>query len=178
MRVCDTEISRHRMTGRVRPGWHRTGRSLLGSTRMWFCRMWISTSVPGETVAVVGPTGSGKSTLVTLFARLWDPTAGAIRLDGRDLREFARSALAGGGGLCRPGCLSLRRHGAGQHRLPVSTSLTRRSSKRQGWQRPTSSSPNCLTGIPPGWEREARRCRAVSDSGSLSPEPSSDTRAC
>ncbi len=50
---------------------------------------------PGETVAVVGPTGSGKSTLVTLFARLWDPTGGAIRLDGRDLREFARSALAG-----------------------------------------------------------------------------------
>jgi len=50
---------------------------------------------PGETVAVVGPTGSGKSTLVTLFARLWDPTAGAIRLDDRDLRDFARSALAG-----------------------------------------------------------------------------------
>lgn len=50
---------------------------------------------PAETIAVVGPTGSGKSTLVTLFARLWDPTAGAIRLDGRDLRDFARSALAG-----------------------------------------------------------------------------------
>lgn len=50
---------------------------------------------PGETLAIVGPTGSGKSTLVTMFARLWDPTAGAIRLDGRDLRDFARSALAG-----------------------------------------------------------------------------------
>jgi ATP-binding cassette subfamily B protein len=49
----------------------------------------------GRTVAVVGPTGSGKSTLVTLFARLWDPSTGAIRLDGRDLRDFARSALPG-----------------------------------------------------------------------------------
>jgi ATP-binding cassette subfamily B protein len=50
---------------------------------------------PGRTVAIVGPTGSGKSTLVTLMARLWDPSTGAIRLDNRDLREFARSALAG-----------------------------------------------------------------------------------
>lgn len=49
----------------------------------------------GRTIAVVGPTGSGKSTLVTLFARLWDPSTGAIRLDGRDLRDFARSALPG-----------------------------------------------------------------------------------
>jgi ATP-binding cassette subfamily B protein len=50
---------------------------------------------PGTTVAVVGPTGSGKSTLVTLLARLWDPVSGAINIDGRDLRSFARSALAG-----------------------------------------------------------------------------------
>lgn len=49
----------------------------------------------GRTVAVVGPTASGKSTLALLLARLWDPTSGSIRLDGRDLREFARSELAG-----------------------------------------------------------------------------------
>lgn len=49
----------------------------------------------GKTVAVVGATASGKSTLVTLLARLWDPTDGRIALDGRDLREFARSALPG-----------------------------------------------------------------------------------
>lgn len=50
---------------------------------------------PGRTVAIVGATGSGKSTLVTLLARLWDPRSGVVRLDGRDLRDFARSALPG-----------------------------------------------------------------------------------
>ena len=49
----------------------------------------------GRTVAVVGPTGSGKSTLVLLLARLWDPTDGSIRIDGRDLKDFGRSELPG-----------------------------------------------------------------------------------
>lgn len=43
---------------------------------------------PGCTVAVVGPTGSGKSTLVSLLARVWDPTSGAVLLDGRSLRDY------------------------------------------------------------------------------------------
>jgi ABC-type multidrug transport system fused ATPase/permease subunit len=47
----------------------------------------------GRTIAVVGATGSGKSTLALLLARLWDPDTGAITLDGRDLRAFARSEL-------------------------------------------------------------------------------------
>ncbi len=47
----------------------------------------------GKTVAVVGPTGSGKSTLTLLLARLWDPGSGQIRIDGRDLRSFARHEL-------------------------------------------------------------------------------------
>lgn len=48
---------------------------------------------PGRTVAVVGPTGSGKSTVALLLARLWDPEDGAVRLDGRDLRELAPGAV-------------------------------------------------------------------------------------
>ena len=43
---------------------------------------------PGQTVAIVGPTGSGKSTLVSLIARLYDPTEGEVLLDGRPLPEY------------------------------------------------------------------------------------------
>ncbi len=48
----------------------------------------------GRTVAVVGATGSGKTTLTLLLARLWDPGSGVIRLDARDVRDFAAGELA------------------------------------------------------------------------------------
>lgn len=49
---------------------------------------------PGRTVALVGPTASGKSTLTNLLTRLVDPDAGSIRVDGVELRELERGALA------------------------------------------------------------------------------------
>lgn len=49
---------------------------------------------PGRTVAVVGATASGKSTLTTLLTRLIDPEAGRILLDGTDLRDLAHGELA------------------------------------------------------------------------------------
>ncbi len=44
---------------------------------------------PGETLAIVGPTGGGKSTIAKLLCRFYDPTRGQIRIDGKDLRQLS-----------------------------------------------------------------------------------------
>jgi ATP-binding cassette subfamily B multidrug efflux pump len=51
------------------------------------------TAAPGETVAIVGSTGAGKSTLVNLVPRLFDATGGAVRVGGVDVREVAPETL-------------------------------------------------------------------------------------
>jgi ATP-binding cassette subfamily B protein len=48
---------------------------------------------PGETLAIVGPSGSGKTTMMALLMRFYDPIAGSIRLDGRDLRQLKQGSL-------------------------------------------------------------------------------------
>lgn len=55
---------------------------------------------PGETVAVVGATGAGKTTLVNLVERFYDPDEGAIFLDGIDLRKWSTHELRSHIGLC------------------------------------------------------------------------------
>lgn len=46
------------------------------------------TASPGETVAIIGPTGSGKSTVINLIPRLADASEGSVLIDGRDVREY------------------------------------------------------------------------------------------
>src|SRR5947199_9904166 len=50
---------------------------------------------PGETMAIVGVTGSGKTSLVSLVPRLYDVTAGRITLDGKDIRDLTVKSLRG-----------------------------------------------------------------------------------
>lgn len=48
---------------------------------------------PGQTVALVGPTGAGKTTIISLIPRFYDPSSGRITIDGRDVRGFTQKSL-------------------------------------------------------------------------------------
>jgi ATP-binding cassette subfamily B protein len=63
-----------------------------GGDRQVLRDVWLEVR-PGETVAIVGATGSGKTTLTALVPRLADVTAGRVTIDGRDIRDLALPAL-------------------------------------------------------------------------------------
>ncbi len=62
-------------------------------------RDFCSEVEPGQMVAIVGPTGAGKTTMVKLLMRFYDVNGGSIELDGHDIREFNRSELREGFGM-------------------------------------------------------------------------------
>jgi ATP-binding cassette subfamily B multidrug efflux pump len=87
--------SEARPDGRGRPSPH--GQSLHGNTQHgpsqlegldWVLRDVSFTIEPGETVAIVGHTGAGKTTIISLLLRFYDVQRGAIRIDGVDIKEM------------------------------------------------------------------------------------------
>ena len=124
---------------------------------------------PGRTVAVVGATASGKSTLTTLMTRLVDPDDGRVLLDGTDLRDLAAGELAETVAHGAAGRVPLRRHRPRQRHARAPTSPTTRSGRRCAPPRPTASSRPCPTGSTAGSASAARRCPAASASGSRWP---------
>jgi ATP-binding cassette subfamily B protein len=51
------------------------------------------TAEPGQTIAIVGPTGAGKTTIINLIPRFWDVTAGSVKIDGHDVRDVSAESL-------------------------------------------------------------------------------------
>ena len=62
------------------------------ATRRYFDNLSLEVE-PGQTIALVGRSGAGKTTLTNLIARFYDPTSGSISLDGRDLRDSNWAAI-------------------------------------------------------------------------------------
>ncbi len=61
--------------------------------RKWVLRNLNLTIKPGERVGLVGPSGAGKTTLVNLLMRFWDPTRGEILIDGQNIRDITQDSL-------------------------------------------------------------------------------------
>ena len=73
--------------------------------------------LPASSLAIVGPTGSGKSTLVTLIPRIYDAAPGMVLIDGRPIREFPLAVSAAQHRLRSPGNVPVQRHHPRKHRL-------------------------------------------------------------
>ena len=114
---------------------------------------------PGERLALVGPTGAGKSTLAKLIVRFYDPRHGAVKMGGVDLRDATMALAAAAHRRRPPGGLPLHRHGARQRAHRPS-----RRDRRRGGSR--DRSPRC---------RRSLRGVAPSDS---TPKSVSGDRAC
>ena len=138
-----------------------------------------STIPVGERLALVGPTGAGKSTLAKLIARLYDPTEGTVRFAGIDLRDATLRSL-------RERIVVVPQEGFlfnGTIRDNVRIARERRH-RRRGRARPStpsacsSGSPRCPRGSTPRCASGARACRRGRSSWCRWPGPRWPTRRC
>jgi ABC-type multidrug transport system fused ATPase/permease subunit len=83
----------HRFETTVRGRAHADGRSGDGASPLLALEGINLRIPPGQTVALVGATGAGKSTMAKLVARFYDPTSGRVLVDGHDLRDITSSSL-------------------------------------------------------------------------------------
>ena len=128
---------------RLRP---RRGRCCAAST---------STSTPGQTVALIGRTGCGKTTLTSLIPRFYEPQAGRVLLDGVDVRELALEDLRRQVGHRRRGDVPVLDDRAREHRLR--RALGHRRGGRAG--RPPGAGARLHHGAPRRLRHAGRRAR-------------------
>ena len=102
----------------------------------------------GETVALVGPSGGGKSTLSDLIPRFYDVTSGAILVDGIDLREYQLDSLRSHMGIVTQGDDPVQRHDRGQH----PPRQARRDGRRSGSRRTVANADGFIRETEHGYD--------------------------
>ena len=121
----------------------------------------------GATVAVVGASGAGKSTVASLLLRFWDPQSGAVRLDGADLRGLKLDSLRERVALVTQDTYLFN------DTLEGNILLARPEASREELQRALEQAAladfvNCPTACAPASANAACSCRAASASASRS----------
>ncbi len=126
----------------------------------------------GETVAIVGRTGSGKSTVARLLTRFYDVTDGAITIDGHDVRDLTLSSLRANVGvvLDEPFLFSVSIRDNIAYGMPDATDERGRGGGARG-ATPTSSSIGSPRATTPWSASAATPCRVASASASPSRAP-------
>ena len=155
------------------------------------------TARPGQTTAIVGSTGSGKTTLINLIPRFYDVTGGAVLIDGVDVREMARRDLWAH----RRSSRSRRSSSAARSPATCATATRRRPTTRSGrpsrsprasefvqrdggraWKRPsTRAAPTSRAASASGWRSPGRSSSAPRSTSSTTASPrstSAPTRSC
>ena len=94
------------------------------------CTTSASSSEPGQLVALVGPSGAGKTTITALVSRLYDVTAGAVRVGGHDVRDVTQESLHAVIGRRHPGRAHVPRH----HPRQPALRRARRRPTRSCWR--------------------------------------------
>ena len=133
---------------------------------------------PGETLAVVGPTGAGKSTVAKLVTRFYDPTAGAVLIDGHDLRGVTLASLRRQLGVVPQEPFLFA--GTIRHNVTFARpdAAVRRCSPPAWRSASATCSSDCRTGSTPSCTSAACRSALASASCSRWPGRSSPARAC
>lgn len=119
---------------------------------------------PGSTVAIVGPTGAGKTTMVNLVMLFYDPQAGRILIDGVDIASVPRGVLRGGSGWSSRTPGSSPAPSATTSPTAAPTPPRSRSSRPRARPSSTASCTRCPTATTRSSTRTAPTCRPVSAS--------------
>lgn len=93
---------------------------------------------PGQTIALVGPSGGGKSTTCSLLPRFYDVAAGSISIDGQDVRDVTQQSLRRAIGLCSRMSICL------MARLARTSPTASRALRQERSPRPPSRQHRCL----------------------------------